>query len=413
MEIIQIIIYASIYVGLVATSFYILSFLEGRKKQPLLFKDDELPSVSIIIPVYNEEKTIEKTLKSALASDYPRDKFEIIIINNNSTDNTLKIAKQYEDKIVKVYTEKNQGKGFALNLGIKKSKGEFLVTMDADTRVEPYSLKSMIRYFKDKTVMSVCPAMVVDKPKNILQRVQYIEYVLGLFLRKTFAFLNAVHITPGAFSAYRREFFDKHGDYQVHNITEDLELALRIQYYGYRIENDPDAPAYTTAPDKFSHLLKQRRRWYVGLMKNLWDYRKMINIKYGDMGAFVIPIALISIFFSVVVTCYFFVKTVFDVKKELLFLNSINFDFPSILDVNLHFIERCLFLLFTNPTFIFILVFMVFLGAYIFYASKKLGKVSGIVINLPLFFILFAVLFGFWWIISLIYIFLNKKVSWK
>lgn len=413
MEIILIIMYASIYIGLVATSFYILSFFEGRKKQLLLFSNDELPSVSIIIPCYNEESTIEKTLKSALASDYPKDKFEILVVNNNSKDNTLKIAEKYESNIVKVYTEKNQGKGFALNLGIRKSKGEILVTMDADTRIEPYSLKSMIRYFKDKEVMSVCSAMVVEKPKNILQRIQYIEYALGLFLRKTFAFLNAVHITPGAFSAYRREFFNKHGGYKTDNITEDLELALRIQYYGYRIENDPDSPAYTTAPNKFSHLLKQRRRWYVGLMKNLWDYKKMISPKYGDLGFFVIPIALISIFFSVVITCYFFIKTAFDVKKELLFLKSINFDFSSIFDINLHFIERYLFLLFTNTAFIFGLVFIVLLGAYISYASKKLGKVSGKVINLSLFFLFFAVLFGFWWVISLIYIFLNKKVSWK
>lgn len=413
MEFIQIVIYTSIYIGLVATSFYILSFFEGRKKQLLLFSDDELPTVSVIIPAYNEEKTIEKTLKSILASDYPRNKFEVIVVNNNSKDDTLKIAEKYQSKIVKVYTEKNQGKGFALNLGIKKSKGEILFTMDADTRVEPYSLKSMVRYFKDKDVMSVCPAMVVEKPNNILQRVQYIEYVLGLFLRKTFAFLDAVHITPGAFSAYRRDFFNKHGGYKVDNITEDLELSLRIQYNGYRIENDPNAPAYTTVPSKFSHLLKQRRRWSVGLMKNLWDYRKMISANYGDMGIFVIPIALISIFFSVFITFYSLIKTIFDVKKELLFLNSINFDFPSILDINLHFIERYLFLLFTNPTFIFVLVFMVFLVAYIIYASKKLGKVYGIVINLPLFFIFFAVLFGFWWVVSLIYIFLNKKVSWK
>ena len=199
----------------------------------------------------------------------------------------------------------------------------------------------------------------------------------------------------------------------MHNITEDLELALRIQYYGYRIENDPDAPVYTTAPSKFSHLLKQRRRWYVGLMRNLWDYRKIISSKYGDMGTFVIPIALLSIFFSVVITCYFFIKTIFDVKKELLFLNSINFDFSSAFDLNIHFIERYLFLLFTNPVFIFIIVFMIVVGFYISYASKKIGRVSSIAINLPLYFIGFAVLFGFWWIISLIYIFLNKKVSWK
>jgi len=413
MEFIQIIIYVSIYLGLIATSFYVLSFLAGKKKKELLFEDKELPKVSVIIPVYNEEGSIARTLDSILASEYPKEKLEIIVVDNNSNDNTLKIARQYQSKGIKIYTEKKQGKGYALNLGIKKCKGEIFFSMDADTIVENYSLKSMVRYFKDKEIMCVSPAIVTYKPKNIWQRIQHIEYLLGIFLRKTFAFLNSVHITPGAFSAYRKSFIEKYGGYKVDNITEDLELTLRIQFHGYRIENDSNAPVYTNSPSTFMHLLKQRRRWYVGLLRNLWDYRKIITPKYGDMGAFVIPIALISIIFSVFITFYFLIKTIFDVKRELIFLNSVNFDFPNVFSLNLHFFERYLFLLFTNSIFLFILVFVTIIATYLFYASKRLGRVSGLALNLPLYFLGFSVLFGFWWIISLIYIFLNKKVSWK
>src|SRR3989344_3496153 len=112
--------------------------------------------------------------------------------------------------------------------------------MDADTTVDPKSMKNMVRFFKGKNVMCVSPAIIIDKPRNILQRVQYMEYLLSLFLRKAFASLKSIYITPGAFSAYRKSFFDKFGLYDVGNPTEDLEMALRIQYKGYYTENCPE-----------------------------------------------------------------------------------------------------------------------------------------------------------------------------
>jgi len=413
MELINYVIYASIYIGLVATTFYILSYFSGNKKEKSLYKDNELPKVSVIIPVYNEEKSIEGTLNSILTTNYSKEKFEIIVINDGSTDRTLEIAKKFESKGVKIFSKKNGGKGSALNLGIKSAKGEIIFSMDADTFVTPDSVKDMVRYFKNKKVMSVSPAMMLYKPKNILEKIQSIEYLLGLFLRKTFASLNAIYVTPGAFSAYRKSFFDRYGGYDEKNITEDLELALRIQSHDYIIENVPEAPAYTVAPNRFIHLLKQRRRWYYGLMKNLWEYRKVIGPRYGDLGMFVIPVAIVSIFFAVFVTAYMFFKTIFNIRDELVFLSNINFDFKSVLHTNFYFIERLIFLFVTNPIVIFLSLFIILSFFYLFYASKKTGKISGLIINIPLFFIFFAILFGFWWIVSIVYIMFNRKISWK
>ena len=412
MEFITFIIYTSIYIGLIATTFYILTYTSKRKEE-ILFSDDELPKVTVLIPAYNEEKTIEKTIKSILKSDYSKDKFEVIVIDNNSTDNTSKIAERFVKKGVRVLFEKKQGKGNALNLGISKAKGEIIFTMDADTEVPPQSLKNMTRYFKDPEIMSVTPAIVTRKPKNILQRIQYIEYVLGLFLRKTFAILNAVHITPGAFSAYRKSFFEKHGGYEPENITEDLEVAMRIQFNGYKIQNSPESPAYTNPPETFFHLLKQRRRWYVGLMKNGWRYKRLLSPRYGDLGMFVLPVAWISIIFAVFVTAYLFIDTVINLKDELLFLQNINYDFSNFLTLNLYFLERFFFRLFTNTAFIFILMFAAVLGIYLFYARKKVGHLHAPFFNLLLFFIFFAVLFGFWWVVSIVYVLFNRNISWK
>lgn len=429
MELITFIIYASIYIGLIATTFYVLTYTSKRKQEPL-FTDKELPKVTILIPAYNEEKTIKRTIQSILKSDYPKDKFEIIVIDNNSTDNTSKITKKFiksrfnkQDMRkggrvgtipnIKLLFEKKQGKGHALNLGIKKSKGEIIFTMDADTEVPSRSLKNMTRYFKDPEIMSVTPAIITQKPKNLLQRIQYIEYVLGLFLRKTFAILNAVHITPGAFSAYRKPFFTRYGGYEPDNVTEDLEVAMRIQFKGYKIQNSPESPAYTNPPEKFAHLLNQRKRWYVGLMKNGWRYKKLVSPKYGDLGMFVLPIAWISIFFAVFVTVYLFIDTLINLKDELLFLQNINYDFSNFLTLNFFFLERFFFRLFTNTVFIFILMFIIVLGIYLCYARRKIGKLHTPFFNLLLFFIFFAILFGFWWIVSIVYVIFNKGVKWK
>ncbi len=414
MPLITFVIYTSIYIGLIATTFYILTFLEDKKKQRPFFSDKELPKVTVLIPAFNEEETIALTLDSILKSDYPKNKFEVIVIDDGSKDKTLQIANKYKKNGIKIIAKvENQGKGAALNTGIEKANGEIIFTMDADTEVPSFSLINMTRYFKDPEIMSVTPAMVTKNPKNILQRIQQIEYLTGLFLRKTFAALNAVHITPGAFSAYRKSFFDKYGGYEENNITEDLEMSLKIQYNKYKIENAPEAPAYTNPPAKFSHLLKQRRRWYVGLMKNLWTYKQLFSKKYGDLGVFVLPIAGISIIFSVFVTIYLFINSILDINKEIIFYQNINFDLTNVYQLNLFFFERLFFNLATNTVLIFIILFLIVIAIYLNYASKKTGKISGLMINLPLFFISFAILFGFWWIVSIFYVIFKKDISWN
>ena len=417
MELIKFVIYTSIYIGLVATSFFVLSFFSNVKKSKRLYTDNELPTVSVLIPAYNEEESIAPTLDSILAVDYPKDKLEIIFIDDGSKDGTLKVAQRYIKKGVKVFHKENDPigkKGSAMNFALKKAKGEIVVSMDADTFVDPKSLKQMVRFFKNQEVMCVSPGITIHNPRNLLQRIQYMEYLMGLFLRKAFASVNAIHITPGAFSAYRKSFFDKYGGYEEGNLTEDLEVALRIQANHYIIENSPDSPVYTIAPNNFRDLLIQRRRWYVGLMRNTWNYRKIFfNKEYGDLGMFVFPIAWISIFFSVFVTIYLFFKTLFEVQEEIGFLRSINFDLGSILNVNSYFLERWVFLFFSNPVIIFIFFFMVIIGMYLIYAARNLGKIQGWQINLPLFFMFFAILFGFWWTLSIIYAIFNKSVSWR
>ena len=415
MDFISLVIYVSIYVGLFATTFYILSFFADKKRERKFYSDDELPKVSIIIPAYNEGESIGKTLKSILASDYPKGKLEVVVVNDASTDNTLEEARKFESKNVKVLDKKkNSGsKAAAFNYGFGKITGDILISMDADTIVPADTVKKMVRYFKNEDVMAVTPAILVSESKGILQRVQKIEYLMGLFLRKAFASINSIYITPGAFTAYRKSFMDEHGVYELDNITEDLEMALRIQSKGYVVENCPNAPAYTIPMDNFRDLLVQRRRWYFGLLQNLKKYKFMVNPKYGDLGLFVIPIALFSIFLAVMVTGYFFFKIVFDIKKEINFLQSVNFDFGNVYDFNFYVLERFLYHLFSNPIVLFVLVFVLILFCYLYYAQRKVGKNSNLLLDVPAFFAFFAILFAFWWMVSLFYYVFVGKVKWR
>lgn len=406
------IVYPSIYIGLVAISFYILTYLSARKEKRPLFEDSELPSVSIIIPAYNEEKSIERTIESILSSNYPK-KFEVLVIDDGSKDRTYERAKKYESENLRVIKKENGGKATALNLAISKAKGEIIFSMDADTFVEPDTMKKMVRYFKDPRVMSVTPGMILYKPKTIWQRIQHLEYLVGIFLRKVFAFLDAIYIAPGAFSAYRKSFFEKHGGYDEGNIVEDLELALRIQYKGYRTENCPEAKVQTIGPEKFGALLKQRRRWYYGLMKNFWDYRKLVSRKFGDMGLFVMPVAWITILFSIFLFIYGVTKITSEIVSELLFLNSINYNFSGFLDFSSFFFDKFFVSIVTEPLVLFMGISLILIAFYLRYANKKLGKINSTLTSLVLFFILFIPLFAFWWLISFIRLLASKAPSWR
>jgi cellulose synthase/poly-beta-1,6-N-acetylglucosamine synthase-like glycosyltransferase len=406
----EILIYTSIYIGLFLLSFYFLSILFKKEKK---FPERELGKVSIIIPAYNEEKTIKQTIESALGLDYPKGKFEIIVIDDGSKDNTLKIASKFKGENIKVFTKENGGKASAINFGLKRANGEFVVTMDADTFVQPDALKKLIRCFDNPKVMSATPGMLVKKANGVLQWVQQIEYLMGIFLRKSFSSINSIHITPGAFSAYRKSFFDKYGGFQEGNITEDLEIALRIQSKNYVIANDPSAVVYTVAPKKFLSLMIQRRRWYSGLMKNLWNYRHLFNKKYGDLGIVVLPAAAITIFLTIVLTFYTVIESVLQIIREVNNIKSVNLNFLYLIDFNKYIFDRFVLLVFSNPLFILGIIFIISLTLYLIYGKIRTRYPNRVTFASALFIALYALFFTFWWVVSIFYVVLGKKIEWR
>ena len=127
-----------------------------------------------------------------------------------------------------------------------------------------------------------------------------LEFLLGVYLRKVFAFLGSIHVTPGCGTIYRKSFFDETGPYQEGNLTEDIEVAFRIQTLDGIIENSIDAEVFTLGVRKFKPLLNQRLRWYKGFIDNTVMYKRIFGAKYGNLGMFILPCSFVSVLIAIV-----------------------------------------------------------------------------------------------------------------
>lgn len=296
-------VYVFVFISLYFQVFLLATFFEkrgGMKKE----EDESValkryPSTTIIVPCWNEEKTAARTILSLLKLDYPKNKLNIFIVDDGSTDNTFKVINRFARfNNVKIFRKENEGsKHSAVNHALAHVTTELVGCLDADSFVEPNTLKVIAKYFLDKTVMAVTPAIKVEKPKNILELIQNVEYSLGIFFRKILGTIDAIQVTPGPFSIFRKKVFDDLGPYREAHNTEDLEIAFRMHEAHYRIVNAHKAIVRTVAPKTIRGLYKQRLRWVHGFLENSLDYKHLFfNKKYGNFGMFMLPAALISIF---------------------------------------------------------------------------------------------------------------------
>ncbi len=231
------------------------------------------PFVSILIPAYNEEICIEKTLNSCLFQTYPN--FEVIVINDGSVDKTLEVVnsfiKKQEDDIQSkkinfvVIDKHNEGKAVALNCGKDKASGDFLVTIDADSHLSSHAVEKIMNYFNSEDIGAVAGNIVAIYKDSILGYLQKIEYEMGIyFIRASQSFFGNVLVTPGALSAYRKSAVK---NFEEGTLTEDFDSSVRILEKGYKIIMAPDAICYTQVPLSVSDLIKQRIRWQEGSLE--------------------------------------------------------------------------------------------------------------------------------------------------
>ena len=264
---------------------------------------EEHPLVSVIVPAFNEEKVIVKTINSLLASDYHN--LEIIIVDDGSPDNTSAVVETNfaNEQRVRLFRKTNAGKGEALNYGFAHSSGEIVIGLDADTIFERNTISELIKPFADEKVGAAAGNAKVGNRINMITKWQALEYITSQNLdRRAFAALNAIMVVPGAVGAWRRSAIEAAGGFLSNTLAEDQDLTIKVRMLGYKIAFAERAVAWTEAPDTFRGLIKQRFRWSFGTLQCVWKHRRaLLNSRYGWLGWAAMPnVWLFQIFFQII-----------------------------------------------------------------------------------------------------------------
>jgi cellulose synthase/poly-beta-1,6-N-acetylglucosamine synthase-like glycosyltransferase len=267
--------------------FSMLNLYRNVKKETPLKEEEALPLVSILVPCYNEEKVIKASLESLMRLSYPR--YEIIVIDDGSTDETYLIAKnmEYSDgqKSLKAYTKPNSGKAHALNFGIEKARGELFLAVDADSKISIDALELMVPYFDDPKIAAVAGSVYVTNTDNLWTKLQALEYIQGLNLvRNGQAYFKLVNIIPGPIGMFRKKRVQEIGKYTDDTYAEDCDLTLRLIEAGYRIDYEIDAISYTEAPESLLDLLKQRYRWTRGILQSILKHKRKLFALHSNFS---------------------------------------------------------------------------------------------------------------------------------
>ncbi len=288
------------FVALYMTSFFILLYFKNRKKLFYYPKSRKSYSLTIIIPAYNEEKSIESTVKKVLESDY-KNLIEVIVVDDGSEDNTKKIVKKLASmyRRVRLLNKKNTGKADSINKAIEKARGELIGVMDADSYPRKEAIRKMIGFFNDRKVGVVTSAILVKNRKRFIEKLQAIEYAVIAWTRKLLEFVDSVYVTPGPLSIYRKDIVKKIRGFDTENLTEDIEITWRLAYYGYKRKMCIASKVYTVVPSKVRQWFKQRVRWNMGGFQTINKYKKTF-LKRGMLGCFILPFFVISLFLGVV-----------------------------------------------------------------------------------------------------------------
>ncbi|USN45919.1 MAG: glycosyltransferase family 2 protein [Candidatus Woesearchaeota archaeon] len=265
------ILFFFMFIQILIGFFSFLIFLFKKTKQPPKI----LPPLSVLIPAYNEEVVIEKTLKAVFAATYPREKLQVICIDDASTDNTLSLMKKFP---VHILQTTHAGKSAALNKALSLAKHDIVITLDADVFVDKNFFKEIIGPFQDKKVGAVNGMIFIEDSTRPLGTFQRVEYWFHNIIRASLSsvFENTLWFF-GAAAAYRKEALLKVKGFSEEVLTEDMDIALKLVQKSYKVVAAPRAYYYSVAMESFKSIFSQRMRWFIGgpqcALKNLGAFR--------------------------------------------------------------------------------------------------------------------------------------------
>jgi len=278
-----------IFIGAAAVYDRLREKIFGRPAEVASYK----PKVAVLIPAYNEEKVIERTIRAALNSNYPN--LRVIVIDDGSKDRTLEVARKAfaaeaaAGKVL-ILGKPNSGKAEALNFGIEHiGDAELFVGIDADTIIAQDAISRLVPHFINSKVGAIAGNAKVGNRVNLWTRWQALEYITSQnFERRALDVLGAVSVVPGAIGAWRVSAVREVGGFHVDTVAEDADLTMALLRRGYRVEYEDMALAYTEAPTNANALMRQRFRWSFGILQAVYKHRGAFARK-GVLGWVALP----------------------------------------------------------------------------------------------------------------------------
>ena len=278
-----------LFIGAAAVYDRVHEKIFGRPAEVASYK----PKVAVLIPAYNEEKVIVRTVRAALNSNYPN--LHVIVIDDGSRDRTLEVARaafvrEAAAGRVLILTKPNAGKAEALNYGIEHIEdAELFVGIDADTIIASDAISRLVPHFINPEVGAIAGNAKVGNRVNLWTRWQALEYITSQnFERRALDVLGAVSVVPGAIGAWRVSAVREVGGYQIDTVAEDADLTMALLRRGYRVEYEDMALAYTEAPTTANGLMRQRFRWSFGILQAVYKHSEVFGRK-GALGFVALP----------------------------------------------------------------------------------------------------------------------------
>jgi cellulose synthase/poly-beta-1,6-N-acetylglucosamine synthase-like glycosyltransferase/spore germination protein YaaH/peptidoglycan/xylan/chitin deacetylase (PgdA/CDA1 family) len=278
-----------IFIGAAAVYDRLHEKIFGKAAEVASYK----PKVAVLIPAYNEEKVIERTVRGALNSNYPN--LRVIVIDDGSKDRTLEVARNaFKAEVaagkVLILGKKNSGKAEALNYGIEHiGDAELFVGIDADTIIAPDAIARLVPHFINPKMGAIAGNAKVGNRVNLWTRWQALEYITSQnFERRALDVLGAVSVVPGAIGAWRVSAVREAGGYHIDTVAEDADLTMALLRRGYRVEYEDMALAFTEAPTNANGLMRQRFRWSFGILQAVYKHRGVFARK-GALGWVALP----------------------------------------------------------------------------------------------------------------------------
>ncbi|MBQ9865389.1 MAG: putative glycosyltransferase, exosortase G system-associated [Lachnospiraceae bacterium] len=259
-------------------------------KRPALY-----PEISIIIPVYNSQDTLDACIRSVGCGTYPADRIRIFLVNNRGKDNSFNVFKQAQEKYPKLrmqWLNAEQGKSRALNLALYNSEGKYIINLDSDGVLEPHALMNLVDKFEANPKINcmtgavlTTPSMIEDYPagpQRLLRKLEFMEYGQAFLAGRSFASeTNSLYTLSGAFSAFRKSVILKSRMYNTNTICEDTHITFQMRYIQKeKVEICENAIFFVDPIEGFNKLYTQRQRWQRG---SLEVAKQFLNEK-GNFG---------------------------------------------------------------------------------------------------------------------------------